>query len=271
MKLKFGNLEIILKDFVTSVSSRSKSTGKEIEKISSKIKLKGNNLKDEFLEILKNKDKDNIYSIDNEGMILKKFKVSSNSWSYTGTNPDENTIFNFNLELEEIEELNIKNLIISGKTYVPYEYSEDFDKESLIINAKIKINLNEINELIIEKSKKDEIYFPVIREGINNTEKSMRFGQIYWSKNNSEYKYDLVLVEKSYDENKKRLRNKFHTKEANESSSLAFTNNLLHELTKLLIDKKTISEKEVEILRKISEEKIVEKIRNFYEMDDIDK
>ena len=37
----------------------------------------------------------------------------------------------------------------------------------------------------------------------------MRFGIIFWSKNNSDYKYDLVLVEKSYDDNKKGLESNF--------------------------------------------------------------
>jgi len=269
MILKLGDLKFEKIEFIRLPGNISKSTGKEIEKISLNIKLRGNKLKDKFLNILKDKDKDNICSIDEKGKIIKRYKVSNNSWNYTGNITDENTIFNHKIELSEIEELKIEKLIIEGKEFYPYEYSEDFYDDTLRIDAKVKISSDEINKMIIEKIKKNEIYFPVIRKGVSDEEKLMRFGTIFWSKNNDDYKYDIVLVEKKYDEIE-RFKNNFNIKNSNVDHLVAYISNYLDEITKLLINKKILSNKEIETIENKSKEKEIEKIIDLYKVDDID-
>lgn len=269
MILRFGDKIFEKIDAEKSVVNISKSTNKEIEKITINIKLIGDESKDKFLGILDNRDKDNICSIDKEGKILKRYKVSNKSWSYTGNFMDENTSFNFSIELEEIEELKIESLIISGIEFDPYEYLEDFDDESLIITAKVKISTNSINELIIDKYNKKEIYFPVIRKGINEIKKLMRFGQIFWSKNDDIYKFDLILVEKSYDENAKGLKDNHIDKIYNIQELLAYTSNYLDGVIELLINKKLLNTKEIESIKDKANGKVKEKIRDFYKVKDI--
>ncbi len=269
MILKFGNKKIEL-DVKKLPGSISKSTGIEIEKIAFNIELRGIKEKDNFRNVLKKSKKNNICSINEEGKIIKRFKVFKSSYKYSGTNIDEETIFNFSIELEEVEELKIESLIISGIEFSAYEYSERFYDKSLMIYAKIKLTSNEINKLIIEKYSKNEIYFPVIRKGINDEEKIMRFGQTFWSLTNGDYKFDLTLVEKSYDESEKKFKSHFGSKELNVEKFLAYNNNYLDELIKLLISKKLLSNKEVELIKNKANDNVEERIRDFYKVNDID-
>jgi len=271
MILKFGDDEFEIKDFEKLEGKISNSTDKEIEKINFNINFMGKQLKDNFLNVLKSKYKDNVYSLDEVGKIIKKYKVSNHTCSYTGNIINENTVFNFSVDLEEIEKLKIASLIISGKEFYPYEYSENFDDGFLMIFAKVKLSSDQIKKMLIEKIKKDDKYFPVIRKGINDKEKLMRFGTVFWSKNNDDYKYDIVLVEKKCDEiGMFKDKDNFWIKNSNLEHLVAYNNNYLDELIKLLINKKILSEKEVEIIKNKSKEKELEKVIDLYKVDDID-
>jgi len=265
MILKFGDGVIDVSELEKLKSNISKSTGKEIEKFSFHIKIIGKNNIDKFLEKLKD-EKENFYSIDENGNILKKYKVNSYPYSYSGNYQDERTIYNFSIELEEIEELKIQKLILSGKEFFPYEYSETFDDRGLRIDAKIKTKIN-LNEFIVEKNK-NEYYFSVLREGISTETKTMRFGQIYWSQNEDDYKFVLVLVEKDFDDEK---LDYLHSRNINKERLLAFLINYIDELTDFLVLKNLISSEEIKSMRKKAEDEVFLKMREFCKVEDIDK
>jgi hypothetical protein len=264
MILKFGDGVIDVSEWEKLKSNISNSTGKEIEKFSFHIKIIGKNNVDKFLEKLKDK-KENIFSIDENGNILKIYKVNNYPYSYSGSYQDERTIYNFSIESEEIEELKIQKLILSGKEFFPYDYSETFDDCGLMISAKIKTKIN-LNKFIVEKNK-NEYYFPVLREGISNETKTMRFGQIFWSQNKDDYKFDLVLVEKEWDDKKLDYS---HSRNINKERSLAFLINYIDELTDFLVLKNLISSEEIKSVRKKAEDKVFLKMREFCKVEDID-
>lgn len=267
MLLKIGNknIEVSTKILQPEIS---KSTGKDLGKFSFNIELKGDKSKSSFLNLLKNSEKDGIYSIDEKGNILKKYKVVNRSYSYTGHKISDDTIFNFNVELKEIEELKIESLIISGIEFSPYEYTERFDKDSLIIKAKVKSLASKIDKLI--KKTKKETYFTVIRKGISSEPKTMRFGKTVWSKHGNFIKYDFLLVDKTYDDKKSKFKGFYNHEIDNMQDLLAYISNYVEELTDLLVDKKAFSAKEIEVVKNKAKKRQSEKIREFYRVKDID-
>ncbi len=266
MLLKLGNKELKV-NTKTLQTDTSKSTGKEIEKISFNIKLRGEKAKSSFLNLLEN-SKDDVHNIDEKGNILKKYKIVNNSYSYTGQKPAENTLFNFTVELKEIEELKIESLIISGIEFFPYEYSEKFHNDALVIKAKVKSPSIQIDKLT--ENTKNKTYFPVIRKGISNEVKNMRFGKELWSKHDDTIKYALRLVDKSYDKNKDKFKGLFYPEMDNMIDLLAYIGNYIDELSELLIAKKILSAKEIESLNTKAKERLSEKISEFYRVKDID-
>ena len=263
MILKIGDKDIKISPRILQ-SDTSKSTGKKLEKISFDITLKGEKSHSSFLNLLNKSNEGGIFSIDENGKLSKEYKVSDKSYSYTGNITTEDTLFHYAVELTEIENLKIESLIISDIELYPYEYTERFDKNALVINAKVKLPPTQISELL-EKAK-NEIYFPVVRKGINDEIKTMRFGQLFWSKHEDVVKYHLILVDKSYEESK----NEFHQKMINTQNSLTYTSNSLDGLVELLVAKKLLSVKEIESLANKAKDHIFEKTREFYEVDDID-
>lgn len=263
MILRLGDKDIKVNPQILQ-SEISKSTGKEIEKFSFNTTLKGEKSQTSFLELLNKFNKGGVYSVDEKGKILKEYKISNNSFSYTGNIPAEDTLFHFAVELTEVEILTIESLIISGIEIAPYEYLERFDEDALIIEAKFKLPSVQINELL-DKTKND-IYFPVVRKGINEETKTMRFGQIFWSENDRTTKYHLVLVDKSYEE----FKDPFHSEMINIKNSLAYTSNYIDELAELLIAKKLLSAEETKSLTNKAKDRQFEKTMEFRKVEDID-
>lgn len=108
----------------------------------------------------------------------KEFKITNHSYNYNGNLVDDETIYTYTLELEQIENLKIEHLVIAGIKLSPYKYSEEYD-DGIIINTCVRIS-NEENEQLKNAIGKN-IYFEVIREGISQESKMMRFGKTIWS------------------------------------------------------------------------------------------
>ncbi len=134
-----------------------------------------------------------IFSVDDG----RQWKVLSSSYYYTEGNPVIRYIF----EIEEIEELNIKTLILNDLKLKPYVYNEEINElrgDSLVIKAQLE--LDEESWAHIEHLYSENRYFTVQRQGISPHKKEMRFGKIIWShapKNT--IKCAISLFEKGYD------------------------------------------------------------------------
>lgn len=240
----------------------SKHTGEKLEKFSFELNIDG--YLSELLDSLKNE----VYQINGDNnKILKKYKVTNKSYSYTGNNQSNNTIYNFDIELTEVEDLNIESLIIAGVETYPYVYSEKYDGDSLIINAKIKTPYEQLKKIKEKTDGKD--YFEVIRKGINEETKMMRFGKVIWSKHENFAKQDLVLVEKNYDDNNR--KEGFNYPEiGNMMETLAYTNIFIKEISNLLVSKGVLSNEEIKELESKINDRASEKIGEFYLVKDID-
>jgi hypothetical protein len=182
-------------DIIEENSFVSKHTGASLSILKVGATIRGETANDEFLSLIKRAKDDIVVSVDENGKVQKQWKIGNTSWSYRQGSP----IYQHTLELTEVEKLNLSALKLGDMTVHPYEYEETFGEEALTIEA--KVSLPEAQHLQIKALQKSDDYFSVVRYGINDVPRQMRFGLCYWSQHNNEYKHQLVLVEESKEPN----------------------------------------------------------------------
>lgn len=192
----------------------------------------------------------------------------NHSLSYPGNYSDEDTIYTYTLHLEEIERLKIDSLVIAGVEVTPYEFTERYD-DAIIIQAKIKLSKEDAEKL--DMATKEYKYFDVIRRGISDEVKKMRFGKVIWSENDGYIKKDIVLVEDIYDGKESSIPKIFQPELSNIMDMLAYIKNLNDELVKLLISKGQLSTEELEQIKTVAKNNIKATAKEYYRVKDIDK
>jgi len=270
--MKFQLLENVfnVRDFECEEPIISPHTGKKIERMYIGIKLIGESMNNTFKAGRDNLEKGNIFSIDEEENVIKEYKLLNSSYSYSGNNASTNTELRYRLHLEEVEKLEIKSLIIRDLEIFPYQYNETYDerKDSIIIEAKVKLTENEAAEIL--NTENDKIYFTVLRNGISEDKLGMRFGTVIWSKIEENIKLNLIIVEKKYDEDGEKTSQLFEPEISNIMSILSYTKNLNNELLELLISKKLVSVEEIDAIKKKANDNKKKTMRDFFEVKDID-
>jgi hypothetical protein len=132
----------------------------------------------------------------------RRFHVLRHGHSYSTTSP----ITTFELELEETEEVLATRLVLDSRvSMTPDRYLERLDEGALVIEALVSVsgdNDAALEALIIKGAADREArYFPVIREGVQDEARPMRFGRCLWSKGEGDVtRHLLVLVDQSIDE-----------------------------------------------------------------------
>lgn len=243
-------------------------TGKQLETLSFSMQIRGKTLKEAFNNKLHKVKDGGIFSTDNNGINIKEYKLVNHSYSYTGNYSDEDTIYIYTLYLEEIEKLKIDSLVIAGVEVIPYEFTETYDN-AIIIQAKIKLSKEDAEKL--DMATKGNKYFDVIRKGISDEVKKMRFGKIIWSENDGFIKKDIVLVEDIYDNKESPLSKFLQPEFSNIMDMLSYIKNLNDELLKLLISKGQLSAEELEQIKTVAKNNIRATTKEYYRVEDIDK
>jgi len=245
----------------------SKHTGRILSSCSLAITVnESNHSKFEgFLKVVK---ADGVLEVDESGNVLKVHKYLNSSCSYSSrsTNNQHDTVYSYTLDVEEHEELNLEILSISGFDIKPYSYEERFEGTALIIDVKVK--LSHEDKAILNDSIGDRKYFAVVRKGINEESKQMRFGRIIWSDHEEYIKESIVLVEKLYDENVKNSFPLFQPEMNNIQDILAFTSKYNELFSDLLVSKGILLSEEVTDLKEQAKKTM--SLRNFYKVTDID-
>lgn len=243
-------------------------TGKQLETLSFSLQVRGKTLKEAFNNKLHKVKDGGIFSTDNNGINIKEYKLVNHSYSYTRDYSDEDTIYTYTLYLEEIERLKIDSLVIAGVEVTPYEFTEKYD-DAIIIQAKIKLSKEDAEKL--DMATKENKYFDVIRKGISDEVKKMRFGKVIWSENDGYIKKDIVLVEDIYDNKESHLSKFFQPEFSNIMDILSYIKNLNDELLKLLISKGQLSAEELEQIKTVAKNNIRATTKEYYRVEDIDK
>ena len=189
VQLKAGNLPIMAELMERNVSP-SQSTGKPL--IRFRVRFESRNAA----------NTDAVHDFIQSGQFVqtdvgdpskeRRWRIGQHSHHYTEGNP----VTTFEWELEEVEDIKISKLVIAGSEYTPYKYSEEFDsKGRLTIETRV-----ELSETEHEQIRQLNPYFPVVRKGINDDPREMRFGQMLWSKKDGKYRMNLILVDRSKDQ-----------------------------------------------------------------------
>ncbi len=226
----------------------SKHSGKTLEK-----------LKIHFQVYNRRKVPETIFSKDDD----RKWAVAHSSYYYTEGNPVIRYIF----EIEEVEELNIKELQLDGLSINPYDYYEEIDGikgDSLIIKARATLSLD-LWKKLQELYHKYE-YFKVLRKGISNEKKKMRFERVIWSKEENSVNCIFSIYEHVYDEFKLYSHVKPEMEMLKKDSIK--NQNQINFLIELLLEKKILDDKDIENIL-ISKNKNINTLK-FGEVEDLE-
>ena len=246
---------------------RSKHTGAELKSIKVDIVAEDQEAHERLLKSIERAKKVGINSTDGKGTVLNRWKVKNTSYSYTTGVPGSK--YYHSLELEEMEELKVSSLALGGLSLQPYSYEEKFDGDALIIKARVLLSEKQYAEL--KELMKGERYFPVIRHGISDEPREMRFGTMRWSKHEDSIKHELLLVERSYDEAKERFSGLFEPEMSRMQHMIADHVEILEELFTTLINKGLLEVEEASDIRARAAQRIWERKKELYRVDDIDK
>lgn len=237
---------VILKE---EKSVKSIHTGKILKKYefesSFKEHVNNTSFSEKFRKFL-DQSKDIPFQISND-LEIGQFSVKNYNYSFRNSSRDDyltNTCI-FTIKVKEVEELNLKKLLINGKEYEVLRYSEEVGKnDSIIIDIILKLSEKEKN-VIINLQRDGEIYFDVNSLGIRDYSIVMRFGKIYWSKHEEYYKADITLVENKYDEENKGVFDRMLVEQNNLIVKLSEQIEYNKLLEKILIEKNVLSEEDV--------------------------
>jgi len=178
-------------------------------------------------------------------------------------------VVTYSWTITEEERLQIDRLEIGEMSFGPHRYEEEFDGSgTLMIHAYLRVSGDGWKRL-----KAMPLYFPVVRHGINETPREMRFGEVLWSStdNADSYKLRVVLVDHHYDElhpNSHGLLDPFRT---NAEFLLAETSLLTERLLEALISKGVFDRAQVASMRKEVEDSMLNKRWDFRRVQDADE
>jgi hypothetical protein len=244
----------------------SKHTGRNLKSCQISIVAIGKQINETLQNVLEKGKEDGINSTDGSGKITGKWKINNSSYSYS-TN-DDNAEYRYSAKLEEMEQLEVTSLVVDGLELKPYSYAERSDGDDLIIEAKVRLTESEFSPL--KNILKNTGYFSVIRHGLSEDPRQMRFGQTNWSMNENVIKHEVRLVDKSYDDNNKRTRGLYEPEIGNMQAMIAENTERVEELMSILKNKSVLDATDIEDMLAKTKERVWSRKREFYRVKDID-
>jgi hypothetical protein len=261
MRFKLGP-----KEFIADVEELqpivSPHTGQPLQQIETEFEVMDEQENKELLDLRDGKEP---LSSVADGKI---WNIGNSSYSYQDSG-DDHVLYTHRWTLTENEQLTIEKLIVGDIELEPYSYKEVFENGSLVIHARVLFTNEQKDALNKLKRDPERPYFPVVRQGIDNQPRLMRLGQTLWSRNDDEIKYQLVLVDKAYDDTKTSpgiLQPQFPIMQ----NMVATTVEYLLELTNLLVTKGVITAEEQKKLDKTSDDKIDARLEEFDQVRNLD-
>lgn len=185
------------------------------------------------------------------------------SWNSYAEAAGEHT---YRLILQEEEELRLESLVVDGVELHPYEYRERFSGDELTIWAKVverKTDVFRLRTLLRTRHA-----FPVVRRGIRDEPRPMRFGVAEWSEHEGQIKFRLVLVDEGADpaEHPELVR----IEEQNARSALGYYMNFVERLAELMERSGVASAEQIEAARDAARDEPWGTRREFWRVPDVD-
>jgi hypothetical protein len=165
--------------------------------------------------------------------------------------------------------------VIDGVELVPYAYEETIEHDgAIVIDMKARVvdpAHTELQAMITRRDADYPSYFPVVRKGLQEAPRTMRFGACTWSAHDGEFKHNLVLVEDAYDRGEFKPLLPLDYPEGRRGREMAAkTSALVTELLRMLEAKGVLDADELRQLTAAAEQQVEGLAREFLRMDDID-
>ncbi len=178
----------------------------------------------------------------------KRWRIEEPSYNYQAGSP----IARFNWKLREIEDLHVTQLVLDGWGLTPYKYQEEFQSDALIAQARVELTADEYEKLFAMPT-----FFSVVRKGIDDQPREMRFGQLLWSQSGDKYRVQLYMVEKTHDGSQP-SHSFLEPQASNDARRIVYSSILLDRLIDSLVTKAILSPEEAESLRNADDELQIE-------------
>jgi len=172
----------------------------------------------------------------------------------------------YTLILREAEELALEELVVDGVALHPYEYRESFNGDELTIRAKLVGSRKEVLRLRALLKTRDA--FPVVRRGIQDEPREMRFGVAEWSLHEGQIRYRLVLVDQGADLSAHPELVRVEVE--NTRAAAAFYMNFVENLAQLLEARGILPAEQIEAARAAAHEQVGQTRREFWRVPDVD-
>jgi len=194
----------------------------------------------------------------------RRWHIGDHTNSYFNDSP----VTTYTWQLVEHEDLKIEKLAIDGWELTPYKYREEFDQTG-VLTAHARVELTEPDE---KRLRALPIYFRVVRKGINDKPREMRFGQILWSQKDEggNYRMQLILVDKALDDNRP-AHGFMEPQISNVVTEAAILRLRLSALLEKLEGKGMLSTEEATAIRVVDEESLKKELRHNDQVGDLDE
>ena len=170
MSIDFSGDELVV-DGEEESTFCSKHTGRPLRRI--KIGLIAQTLQAHRSLLLKIRraEHDGISSADDQGHVTGKWKITNSTFAARATS----IILEYYHEIlmEELEEPGNRRLLIDDLILRPYFYEEEFDCDDLSVKSRVMVSPDQ--DARLRMIMKDDGYFSVVRRGINEEPREMRF------------------------------------------------------------------------------------------------
>lgn len=190
-----GHVRFKLQDQITTAelldqqTSISQNTGKELFRLEVRFRAH-ESMRDFYTQALRT---GTAMLLPPDGDVSKGITVSlhENQHSYTVGEPIQHCTW----VLSQVEELTLASLQIGDAAVIPYKYKDEFSQGSLICNFCFDVDAETYTYI-----RNLPIYFQVVRTGISDEPRTMRFGLVVWASNDEQtYRLRATLVEQNYD------------------------------------------------------------------------
>jgi hypothetical protein len=130
-----------------------------------------------------------------EGDDGKEYDLALRSHSVT----PGSALTTFEVELREHERLEPTAAIVRDIRLTPSKFKESTNDGALVIELSADVPTEQVEQIeaLFDEPRR---YLPVVREGVSDDVKSMRFGKCVWQALPAGRRHAIVLVEQSYDE-----------------------------------------------------------------------
>jgi hypothetical protein len=182
---------------------------------------------------------------------------------------DDEPMVTYSWTIAEEEHLQIDHLAIGDASFRPYRYEEEFDgSDTLTIYAHMRVSTDEWKALRAMSP-----YFSVVRRGINETPRKMRFGWVLWSTTEDADSFNLrvVLVDQHRDELHPKSHGFLEPFRSNSEILSAENFALTERLLEALISKGVFDRAEIDSLREEAEKDIPNRRLDFDRVPDVDE